>query len=62
MHSKVLGSIVLPAAARGQLAKPVLVICITDGEPTDKPKDAILQVGLWVRVGLGLGGVVWGWG
>ncbi|GBF92690.1 hypothetical protein Rsub_05059 [Raphidocelis subcapitata] len=43
MHSRVLQGVVLPAAARGALAKPVLVISITDGEPTDTPKDAILQ-------------------
>lgn len=46
MHSKVVQGVVMPAAARGALAKPVLVISITDGEPTDTPKDAILQAGL----------------
>jgi hypothetical protein len=40
----VLGGIVMAAAQRGALAKPVLVITITDGEPTDTPKDAILGV------------------
>lgn len=44
MSSKVLGGVVMASASRGQLAKPVLVITITDGEPTDSPKDAILQV------------------
>ena len=44
MGSKVLSNVVLAQAARGQLAKPVLVITITDGEPTDTPRDAILKV------------------
>lgn len=44
MRSRVLEPVVYPLAARGQLAKPVLVITITDGEPTDTPRDAILQV------------------
>jgi hypothetical protein len=48
---QVINGIVLPAAQRGALAKPVLVISITDGEPTDTPKDAILQVGVKGRGG-----------
>lgn len=44
MRSRVLEPIVYALAARGQLAKPVMVISITDGEPTDTPRDAILQV------------------
>ncbi|KIY91626.1 hypothetical protein MNEG_16338, partial [Monoraphidium neglectum] len=44
MRSRVLEPVVFSLAARGELAKPVLVISITDGEPTDTPRDAILQV------------------
>lgn len=44
MRTRVLERVVYAAAAGGQLAKPVLVITITDGEPTDTPRDAILQV------------------
>jgi hypothetical protein len=32
-------------AGSGQLAKPVLVLTITDGEPTDTSRDMIVQVG-----------------
>jgi hypothetical protein len=46
MRSRVLEPVVFSLAARGELAKPVLVISITDGEPTDTPRDAILQVRL----------------
>jgi hypothetical protein len=45
LGSKVLQPIVFSLAASGQLAKPVLVITITDGEPTDTPKDLVVQVG-----------------
>jgi hypothetical protein len=44
MDQNVLQPLVLNRAASGQLSKPVLVISITDGEPSDSPKDAILQV------------------
>jgi len=44
LGSKVLKPIVFSLAASGQLAKPVLIITITDGEPTDTPKDAVVQV------------------
>jgi hypothetical protein len=44
LRDKVLGPIVYSLAASGQLAKPVLVITITDGEPTDTPKDLVAQV------------------
>jgi hypothetical protein len=45
MVSKVLSPIVYSLAGSGQLAKPVLVLTITDGEPTDTPRDMIVQVG-----------------
>jgi hypothetical protein len=44
MVSKVLQPIVYSLAGSGQLAKPVLVLTITDGEPTDTPRDMIVQV------------------
>ncbi|GAQ87873.1 hypothetical protein KFL_003840050 [Klebsormidium nitens] len=44
MQSHVLEPVVFNLARSGQLAKPVLVITITDGEPSDSPRDAILQV------------------
>ncbi|KIZ02628.1 hypothetical protein MNEG_5332 [Monoraphidium neglectum] len=44
MATRVINPVVLSMAQRGQLAKPVLVISITDGEPTDTPKDAILSL------------------
>lgn len=44
LQSKVLQPIVYSLAARGGLAKPVLVITITDGEPTDTPKDLVAEV------------------
>jgi hypothetical protein len=45
MVAKVLQPIVYSLAGSGQLAKPVLVLTITDGEPTDTPRDMIVQVG-----------------
>jgi hypothetical protein len=42
--SKVLQPIVYRMADSGQLQKPVLIISITDGEPTDTPKDMVVQV------------------
>jgi hypothetical protein len=45
LSSKVLQPIVYSLAASGQLAKPVLVLTITDGEPTDNPRDLVVQVG-----------------
>jgi hypothetical protein len=44
LSSKVLAPIVFSLASSGQLAKPVLIITITDGEPTDNPKDMVVQV------------------
>lgn len=44
MATRVINPVVLSMAQCGQLAKPVLVISITDGEPTDTPKDAILSL------------------
>jgi hypothetical protein len=44
MAAKVLQPIVYNLAASGQLAKPVLVLTITDGEPTDNPRDLVVQV------------------
>ncbi|GAQ84526.1 hypothetical protein KFL_001930040 [Klebsormidium nitens] len=44
MERNVLQPLVFGPAQSGQLRKPVLVITITDGEPSDSPKDAILQV------------------
>ncbi|GAQ83863.1 hypothetical protein KFL_001650160 [Klebsormidium nitens] len=43
MQRNVLDSLVFRFAAAGELQKPVLVITITDGEPTDNPRDAILH-------------------
>eukprot|EP00882_Tetradesmus_deserticola_P004189 GHRQ01004425.1.p2 GENE.GHRQ01004425.1~~GHRQ01004425.1.p2 ORF type:complete len:222 (+),score=109.85 GHRQ01004425.1:165-830(+) len=44
LANKVLGPIVYSLAGSGQLAKPVLVLTITDGEPTDNPRDLVVQV------------------
>lgn len=44
LQSKVLAPIVFSLAGSGQLAKPVLVLTITDGEPTDNPRDLVVQV------------------
>lgn len=44
IQAKVLEPVVFAAARSGQLQKPVLIISITDGEPTDSPRDKILQV------------------
>jgi hypothetical protein len=44
MQHNVLEPVVFNLAQSGQLQKPVLVITITDGEPSDNPRDAILQV------------------
>jgi uncharacterized protein YegL len=44
LQSKVLAPIVYRLADQGQLSKPVLIISITDGEPTDTPKDLVVQV------------------
>jgi hypothetical protein len=44
LASKVLQPIVFSLASSGQLAKPVLIITITDGEPTDNPKDLVVSV------------------
>ena len=48
LRDKVLQPNVFSLAASGQLAKPVLIITITDGEPTDTPKDLVVQVCLCV--------------
>ena len=40
MEAKILG----PMAYSKRLQKPLLIITITDGEPSDKPKDRIVQV------------------
>lgn len=45
LQAKVLQPVVYSLAASGQLAKPVLVMTITDGEPTDNPRDLVVQVG-----------------
>ncbi|KAF6254656.1 hypothetical protein COO60DRAFT_296043 [Scenedesmus sp. NREL 46B-D3] len=44
LANKVLQPIVYNLASSGQLAKPVLVLTITDGEPTDNPRDLVVQV------------------
>jgi len=44
LQSKVLNPIVYQLANSGQLQKPVLIMTITDGEPTDNPKDMVVQV------------------
>lgn len=35
---------VVSQARCGNMPKPVLVICITDGEPTGEPRDTVRQV------------------
>jgi hypothetical protein len=44
MEKHVLVSLVFRPAESGLLKKPVLTITITDGEPTDSPRIAILHV------------------
>eukprot|EP00879_Flechtneria_rotunda_P000381 GHRR01000473.1.p2 GENE.GHRR01000473.1~~GHRR01000473.1.p2 ORF type:complete len:470 (+),score=208.18 GHRR01000473.1:347-1756(+) len=44
LQQKVLQPIVYHLASTGQLQKPVLIISITDGEPTDNPRDLVVQV------------------
>jgi uncharacterized protein YegL len=44
LDRKVLQPMVLGQARSGTMQKPVLVICITDGEPTGEPKDTVRQV------------------
>jgi Mg-chelatase subunit ChlD len=50
LQAKVLQPIVFNLAAAGQLQKPVLIIAITDGEPTDNPRDLVVQVGVALPV------------
>jgi hypothetical protein len=65
LQSKVLAPIVFRLADQGQLSKPVLIISITDGEPTDTPKDLVVQVSGRGGTGQGCGqrmrgqGCVW---
>ncbi|GAQ84528.1 hypothetical protein KFL_001930060 [Klebsormidium nitens] len=44
MERNILQPLVFGPAQSGQLRKPVLIVTITDGEPSDSPRDAILQV------------------
>ena len=44
LDRKVLQPMVLSQARSNSMQKPVLVICITDGEPTGEPKDTVRQV------------------
>lgn len=44
LDRKVLQPMVLSQARNNSMQKPVLVICITDGEPTGEPKDTVRQV------------------
>ena len=44
LDRKVLGPLVVGPARSSQLRKPVLVITITDGEPTGESKDAVRSV------------------
>ena len=44
LDRKVLQPMVLAQARNNSMQKPVLVICITDGEPTGEPKDTVRQV------------------
>ena len=44
MNNKILGPLVLQPARSGQLQKPVLVVTITDGEPSGEPKFDIVRV------------------
>lgn len=44
MQEKIVGPLILGPAERGQLQKPVLVITITDGSPTDSPHHDIKKV------------------
>ena len=46
LDRKVLQPMVLGQARSQSMQKPVLVICITDGEPTGEPKDTVRQVNL----------------
>ena len=43
LKNKVLDGIVLPRARDGTLAKPVLVITITDGQPAGEPQGAVFE-------------------
>jgi hypothetical protein len=44
LHRKVLGPFVLEKIPHGALRKPLLVIVITDGEPSGEPRDCLLDV------------------
>ena len=44
LDRKVLQPLVVNPARSSQLRKPVLVICITDGEPTGESKDTVRSV------------------
>ena len=44
LDRKVLQPLVINPARSSQLRKPVLVIVITDGEPTGEPRDAVRSV------------------
>lgn len=44
LQNKVLGPLVLNEIKRGSLEKPVLVIIITDGEPSNEPKNMLSNV------------------
>ena len=44
LDRKVLQPLVIGPARSSQLRKPVLVIVITDGEPTGEPRDAVRSV------------------
>lgn len=44
LDRKVLQPMVISQARSNTMQKPVLVICITDGEPTGEPKDTVRQV------------------
>ena len=44
LDAKIIQPFILSQAARGSMEKPVLVVAITDGEPTEQPKDTIITV------------------
>jgi len=44
LDRKILQPLVLAQASSGSLAKPVLVVIITDGEPSGEPRDTLVHV------------------
>lgn len=44
MEEKILSPLIVKPAQKGRLAKPVLVIAVTDGTPQGEPREKILRV------------------